>query len=703
MEKFKLNYSSKNIPIPSHSEYLKRLIEKTEDFIKRLRWRTFYFLNQELYSQKKETFGFRSLKVPPFVPELKPFEDDLLRMIENVKFRNVNTPFQDQLRKDVNRIRQSKDVIVKADKTNNYYSVELDTYQKMMKDNITTTYKRAQTNPETTINLKAKNITERLCISDRVDILSEKPAYITLKDHKKNFNSHPTCRLINPCKNEIGLISKQILDRINKELNEITKSNQWKNSDAVINWFENIQTHDNSTFITFDIVNFYPSITEELLEKAIIFAQQYVTITPEEIEIIKTAKSTLLFNNDKPWQKSNADNQFDVTMGSYDGAETCELVGSYVLSEISSILPKENVGLYRDDGLSIVHMSPQRAETTKKILCKKFADLGLQITADTNAKVTNFLDTTLDIQKKTYKPYMKPDNILQYVNSASDHPPHIKRTIPKSIQCRLSQISSNKQLFEEAKDPYEKALKDAGYNEKLEYQPTSTTTTNNRAQRKRNITWFNPPYSASVQSNIGKKFLNLVNHHFPKGQQLNKILNRNTLKISYSCMDNIDKITKAHNNSINNHAKDQTPDQCNCRNKNDCPLPNKCTIKNVVYEAEVETEDDTKSYIGLTATTFKTRYTAHKASFNNIEKRFQTELSAHIWDLKEKHKQYSIKWKILRRAQPYNPQTKRCNLCLWEKFHIIKSCKNILNSKSELVSTCRHRRKYLLSEYIGNT
>ena len=62
------------------------------------------------------------------------------------------------------------------------------------------------------INCKTKAIAEKLELADRIDILDSKPAYISLKDHKENFRNHPTCRLINQCKSQIGLISKQILD-----------------------------------------------------------------------------------------------------------------------------------------------------------------------------------------------------------------------------------------------------------------------------------------------------------------------------------------------------------------------------------------------------------------------------------------------------------------------------------------------------------
>ena len=144
-----------------------------------------------------------------------------------------------------------------------------------------------------------------------------------------------------------------------------------------------------------------------------------------------------------------------------------------------------------------------------------------------------------------------------YVNIQSNHPPHIKKAIPQSVQSRLSTISSNETAFNEAKTPYENALHNAGYRVNLSYDPTTTDANvrNQQQKRKRNITWFNPPYSSNVKSNIGKRFLTIIDQHFPKHHPLHKICNRNTLKLSYSCMDNMAKITKAHNNKIINNDK----------------------------------------------------------------------------------------------------------------------------------------------------
>ncbi len=698
MDKFTFDYSMKNIAVPKNSEYIKRLIEKVEDFTKRLRWRAHFYLNPESKSKNKETYGFKSAKAPPFMQQLKNFENGMLQLIEEVKFRKINSPLQNKLKRDLKKIESENNILVPADKTNNYYSVTKQQYNTLMKENVTATYKKSTKQSEQTINVDAKKITDNLELSDRVQVLAPKSAYITLKDHKENFRNNPTCRLINPSKSEIGIISKRILDRINTDVLKETKANQWKNSTTVINWFKNTETRENSTFINFDVVNFYPTIDKDLLQKSIDFAMRYTNITTSEREIIFHAKDTLLFHDNNPWQKSNTDDLFDVTMGSYDGAETCELVGSYILNEISTIIPKANIGLYRDDGLAIIHKPPRAAENLKKKLCEKFHQLRLRITANTNATVVDFLDITFDLSKKEYRPYSKPGNTLLYVHTESNHPSNITKRIPISIQTRLSNISSNEEVFNSAKPEYEKALREAGHKVNLKYEPKENNTNKEKqTQRKRKITWFNPPYSRHVKTNIGKKFLTLIDQHFPKDHPLHKICNRNTIKISYSCMDNMENATKAHNNKIINHDMNQATTTCNCRNKRNCPLNGKCMTSNIIYEAKVTTPNLEKTYIGLTATSFKARHANHSASFNHRAKRHQTELSNYIWTLKDESTPYTITWKIVKHAQPYSPKTKRCNLCLWEKYNIITAKKTILNSKTEIISTCRHKKKFLLS------
>ena len=142
-------------------------------------------------------------------------------------------------------------------------------------------------------------------IADRVDITANKDAFTTLKDHKPNFVNKPTRRLINPTKSENGQISKKILDWINSKIIAATKINQWKNTTSVRDWFRNITNKDKHTFICFDIIEFYPSISEKLLNKALGFAANFDHIAEDERNIIIQAKNSLLTHKQEQWQKKN--------------------------------------------------------------------------------------------------------------------------------------------------------------------------------------------------------------------------------------------------------------------------------------------------------------------------------------------------------------------------------------------------------------
>ena len=87
-----------------------------------------------------------------------------------------------------------------------------------------------------------------------------------------------------------------------------------------------------------------------------------------------------------------------------------------------------------------------------------FKKYGLEITIEYNKKVVDFLDVTLNFKDGTYKPYQKPDIKVSYINGQSNHPPNIIKQLPKTIEQRLSNNSSNERIFNEAAQLYEKAL-----------------------------------------------------------------------------------------------------------------------------------------------------------------------------------------------------------------------------------------------------
>lgn len=189
---------------------------------------------------------------------------------------------------------------------------------------------------------------------------------------------------------------------------DATGVNQWKNTSSVLQWYKSLPNKCKAAFISFDVVEFYPSITEDLLRRALDFASSYVNISPDDRQIIIRAKHSwsLLFNNETPWQKKNSSTLFDVTMGSYDGAETCELVGCYLLSQLTKI-PEIDIGLYRDDGLAVINQTPRKIEKIKKEICKIFAQNNLRITIEANKKIVNLLDVTLDLTNRQIQTIFK--------------------------------------------------------------------------------------------------------------------------------------------------------------------------------------------------------------------------------------------------------------------------------------------------------
>ena len=184
-------------------------------------------------------------------------------------------------------------------------------------------------------------------------------------------------------------------------------------------------------------------------------------------------------------------------MGSYDGAETCEVVGNFLLSQPQDL--NINVGLYRDDGLAITNATPRNTENIKKEICRIFNNNGLRITIEANKQVINFLDVTFDLNRSTYQPFTKPNTSLQYVYRESNHPPITTKNIPAGIKKRLSSLLSDKASFDQATPPYQKALNESGYRYTLNYEPNAPTKRKNR--QRNNIFWYNPPFSKNISTN----------------------------------------------------------------------------------------------------------------------------------------------------------------------------------------------------------
>ena len=206
LERTNLGYSTKNIPAPAKKDYLKCLIAKAETFMRNVRLRTFFFLNPDTTTKRKQTYGFKSTKSPPYILELKQFEDGMLDIVQNIEFTKPgNTiPFQKQLSIDAKDINTDDKLYVAADKTTNFYKVKPEDYNKLLEKSITKDYTLATTSSEKQITIEDKNIASKLDLDDRIDTTAKSQTFITLKDHEPNFSNNPSCRPINPCKSEIG-------------------------------------------------------------------------------------------------------------------------------------------------------------------------------------------------------------------------------------------------------------------------------------------------------------------------------------------------------------------------------------------------------------------------------------------------------------------------------------------------------------------
>ena len=123
-EAISIHYSLKNIPIPSQDAYLRNLIEKVESVIKRMRCKANFFLKGNKNSNESNRFGLPST-TPHAILEMKPFEDDLFNLIDNIKFRNARNEFQESLANDLKKINSSPNIFVFADKTRNIYETPL--------------------------------------------------------------------------------------------------------------------------------------------------------------------------------------------------------------------------------------------------------------------------------------------------------------------------------------------------------------------------------------------------------------------------------------------------------------------------------------------------------------------------------------------------------------------------------------------------
>ena len=202
---------------------MKNLIRRTEQFLRNMRWKAFWAekkgisgMDDKENSDSNDIISdFKSTKTPPQHELLKPFERDMYNLIGNIQFRKVSDPTAREMNDEVAKIGSSNKVIVNADKTGNKYEMTASDYKQLMHDNLTQDYKLDNSNKLAEINEDTKKHARSLQIIDRMERHSESNAFLTIKDHKPDFPNTIKCRIINPASNNLGKVSKRVLDKIN--------------------------------------------------------------------------------------------------------------------------------------------------------------------------------------------------------------------------------------------------------------------------------------------------------------------------------------------------------------------------------------------------------------------------------------------------------------------------------------------------------
>ena len=143
-------------------------------------------------------------------------------------------------------------------------------------------------------------------------------------------------------------------------------------------------------------------------------------------------------------------------MRSYDGTKVCELIVLYLLCKLAPLIATKKVGLYRDEGLAVIHQAngPKMDKIRKDIIALVKSEL-LSITINTNLIETDFLDVSFNLEMEKCSPYRKPNSTPLYIHSKSNHPPSITKQLPSMTNRRISNLSCNENEFSKAKHLYE--------------------------------------------------------------------------------------------------------------------------------------------------------------------------------------------------------------------------------------------------------
>ena len=319
-----------------------------------------------------------------------------------------------------------------------------------------------------------------------------------------------------------------------------------------------------------------------------------------------------------------------------------------------------------------------------------------------NLTVVDYLDITLDLKTGLHAPYMKPNDVKNYVHKMSNHPPAVLKNIPKNINDRLCKLSSNEEIFQNAIPPYQEALDRAGYSYKLRFYQTNNNSNKNNRTRTRNCVYWNPPFTKNVKTNLIAEFLKIV-RSFPQHNVLKPMINTNKIKASYRTVPNMASQVSRKNGRVLKQRVAPPPPTCNCQRsrKPNCPVPGKCTITDVCYRCKIVRGDNHKceSYVGQTSRNIKKRIGEHLGDARRYRpgKSEGSRLSHYIGDLFFNDIPHTLNWSILAQKPSYSPVGNFCMLCNVEKVLIMYHPEfSTLNLRNELYGWCPHKERFLL-------
>ena len=177
--------------------------------------------------QINKNYEFKSNLTPRPNDHLNELENAIFDLITNIEFRSVRNVFQPKLEEDLKKVKSSGKVTVFADKIANMCEMPKEEYAKLINKNATKTYQKTTTPTKKKIDKETERFAKKLRLEIKMEQYADQSAYVILKDHKKNFKTKLSCRLINPVKSEIGIVSKLELEKINRAITNQIKCNQW--------------------------------------------------------------------------------------------------------------------------------------------------------------------------------------------------------------------------------------------------------------------------------------------------------------------------------------------------------------------------------------------------------------------------------------------------------------------------------------------